>query len=146
MTLPRGGWDHDGADVACGVGISIHPPRGGWDPLFLHLRICRFDFNPPTPWGVGHDSIYRAAGLSPFQSTHPVGGGTVGLAVFGVSLDISIHPPRGGWDLDKRRMAGLTTPFQSTHPVGGGTGVHPAGGQTEKISIHPPRGGWDSNV
>ena len=34
-------------------GISIHPPRAGWDPCIGHVLQRRVDFNPPTPCGVG---------------------------------------------------------------------------------------------
>ena len=34
-----------------------------------------------------------------FQSTHPVGGGTRPGQFFYGGAKISIHPPRGGWDI-----------------------------------------------
>ena len=61
----------------------------------------------------------------PFQSTHPVGGWDVPRRRPPVKAAISIHPPRGGWDLVNARTAAEAVEFQSTHPVGGGTGLHP---------------------
>ena len=34
-----------------------------------------------------------------FQSTHPAWGGTDGLRPTTAAFDISIHPPRVGWDV-----------------------------------------------
>ena len=140
---PRGGWD----DFPSGVSgkaslISIHPPRGGWDRLCNPGRNKSCHFNPPTPWGVGRcsgskrpDSGYFnpptpwGVGLLlnvcyrfrfAFQSTHPVGGGTDDYIKCRGYCQISIHPPRGGWD---------------DIALGGHEMLH--------ISIHPPRGGWD---
>ena len=123
-------------------------------------------FNPPTPCGVGPWERYRVFKPLEFQSTHPVWGGTQHMPVFlpnvryfnpptpcgvgpvvviewSLNGQISIHPPRVGWD---RICAGGNcgwadfnppTPcgvglyivsliadaliFQSTHPVWGGT-------------------------
>ena len=78
--------------------ISIHPPRVGWDArCYTHTQSQRH-FNPPTPCGVGHDgTLYTTKAqnfnpptpcgvgrmpdiswdsIAPFQSTHPVWGGT----------------------------------------------------------------------
>ena len=79
------------------MSISIHPPRVGWD--FSKI------FGPLT---------------FPFQSTHPVWGGTCACADFDGCISISIHPPRVGWDCSMRLMPGRSS-----------------------ISIHPPRVGWD---
>ena len=128
----------------CISSISIHPPRGGWDPCTNPL-LCE---------------------QQEFQSTHPVGGGTTTKASRRQRKNISIHPPRGGWDRITGNGFDIGFLFQSTHPVGGGTipqgprpnetrqfqSTHPVGGGTipsrlvrlvEVISIHPPRGGWD---
>ena len=100
--------------------ISIHPPRGGWDRRMPAQAPCEVHFNPPTPWGVGPTGSGILGLLGTFQSTHPVGGGTVVLAHGVVEIFISIHPPRGGWDAHIGRS-----------------------GRGPDISIHPPRGGWD---
>ena len=48
-------------------------------------------------WGgtkiLGDDSIIEA-----FQSTHPVWGGTTQSGGLQIKGDVSIHPPRVGWD------------------------------------------------
>ena len=83
--------------------------------------------------------------------------------------EISIHPPREGWDAPSCCVFKSRSGFQSTHPVRGGTpgapvawpascrfqSTHPVRGgtagkvhmltPTEVISIHPPREGWDFN-
>ena len=102
-----------------------------------------------------------------FQSTHPARGGTRLKCFADGQRQISIHPPREGWDRTRCLCASARTAFQSTHPARGGTrqtrwacsrnlefqSTHPARGGTQRarldvcpalvISIHPPREGWD---
>ena len=81
------------------AGISIHPPRAGWDGKSWPYRARTWNFNPPTPCGVGRLAIAPDQGRGvEFQSTHPVRGGTQTVA---------------------RRHGRVV--FQSTHPVRGGT-------------------------
>ena len=56
-----------------------------------------------------------------FQSTHPVRGGTIWIPLRYSLFQISIHPPRAGWDHIFRHSKI----------------------QQSLISIHPPRAGWD---
>ena len=74
---PREGWDATVAETAAAIEISIHPPREGWDGLFA--------FQGSFP-------------ARPFQSTHPVRGGTFAQRRAVIKPNISIHPPREGWD------------------------------------------------
>ena len=106
-----------------GDGISIHPPREGWDLLV----------------------VFRFLILEIFQSTHPVRGGTISVQALPFrAYCISIHPPREGWDRDTssrdRRI-----PAISIHPPREGWDCR--SDRTERISacisIHPPREGWD---
>ena len=76
---------------------STHPVRGG-------TSICAW--------------VRR---VSIFQSTHPVRGGTSKCSIQTVPVDISIHPPREGWDTSGASPFIKRTLFQSTHPVRGGT-------------------------
>ena len=116
----------------------------GWDVFAWIATITMGYFNPPTPHGVG--PLYPYAPLAFF--------------------DISIHPPRMGWDSHVRVHQSAAPQFQSTHPAWGGTayvlllaihkryfnpptphGVGPAcpvkSEGAGRISIHPPRMGWD---
>ena len=100
------------------------------------------DFNPPTPCGVGQP-LY---------------------AFMMLSMSISIHPPRAGWDFmlkdqfiecedfnpptpcgvgrDIRKLLKLPKRFQSTHPVRGGTGYSFDFCKNSLFqSTHPVRGG-----
>ena len=147
------------------AGISIHPPRAGWDGKSWPYRARTWNFNPPTPCGVGRLAIAPDQGRGvEFQSTHPVRGGTaVKIATTDYNL-ISIHPPRAGWDPDRRPQAwegGISIhppragwddylfakddaadPFQSTHPVRGGTVFMYLSELTSLFqSTHPVRGG-----
>ncbi len=56
--------------------ISIHPPHAGWDPLCIRGGGTFFNFNPPTPCGVGLRKEFVSCSSFPFQSTHPMRGGT----------------------------------------------------------------------
>ena len=79
---------------------------------------------------------------SPFQSTHPVWGGTVHTKPIAPGGSISIHPPRVGWDLMLHRRS-----------LGKIISIHPPRVGWDRlllrreyygtISIHPPRVGWD---
>ena len=100
--------------------ISIHPPRAGWDVVFVGALCANYHFNPPTPCGVGPSQRPHQRVTLLFQSTHPVRGGT---SISSTSIS--------------------TKGFQSTHPVRGGTEGQLPGPVAVKISIHPPRAGWD---
>ena len=126
------------------LGISIHPPRMGWDK-FIRSHLILFDyFNPPTPHGVGllvkfgmteeqkfqsthpawggtYKKGFKAPQKSTFQSTHPAWGGTEKQEAVAKAEQISIHPPRMGWDQCVGGRYPIPTKFQSTHPAWGGT-------------------------
>ena len=106
---------------AQGWGISIHAPRGGSDTHKVYL---------PSKFL--------------FQSTLPVGGATLRLAVITQMYYISIHAPRGGSDMLVMRLSLMSFLFQSTLPVGGATVPILPLLIILKISIHAPRGGSDS--
>ena len=82
----------------------------------------------------------------PFQSTHPVRGGTIAFKDLPAFDAISIHPPREGWDSIPEIVERGFSRFQSTHPVRGGTVSSPERLLEHLISIHPPREGWDRFV
>ena len=141
-------WGGTGHRLAHAVGreISIHPPRVGWDGAEHRPAPGGADFNPPTPCGVGPTCWPPCVPCGPFQSTHPVWGGTSLQDSKQIAPCISIHPPRVGWD----RWESIPPPyfhlFQSTHPVWGGTSSKTKSGERLDISIHPPRVGWDSSL
>ena len=78
-------------------------------------------FNPPSPWGEGPRKLFWTSCASLFQSTLPVGGGTILQRIKRIFDQISIHPPCGG--------EGRSVIQRSSRESG--------------ISIHPPRGGRD---
>ena len=96
---PLAGWDKRQYNQIKTSYISIHPPLAGWDGGRLGRSRQPVYFNPPTPCGVGlHSIVYPrvrvvisihpplagwdalscrpARGRVPFQSTHPLRGGT----------------------------------------------------------------------
>ena len=72
--------------------------------------------------------------------------GRIGLHAPLRHRDISIHPPRAGWDLPDFPAIITSGLFQSTHPVRGGTGTERRRSGRILISIHPPRAGWDPRL
>ena len=100
--------------------ISIHAPRVGCDQANQVTFRELVDFNPRTPCGVRHVTVYDGFVRVKFQSTHPVWGAT-----------------------RIRRESVGRLQFQSTHPVWGATGEAFQSGDTLGISIHAPRVGCD---
>ena len=129
-----------------GIRISIHAPRMGRDDLSSCISLI----------------------FTPFQSTRPVWGATVGVLCRRAVYDfISIHAPRMGRDNVYSAIKSPRKLFQSTRPVWGATSVYsgrtvasmrfqstrPVWGATDigiysryvrRISIHAPRMGRDN--
>ena len=101
-------------------------------------------FNPPTPCGVGLCVVgVRHQVVNRFQSTHPVWGGTGGRQQAPVPGDISIHPPRVGWDTTEADRSSDRSYFNPPTPCGVGPVMPSQVTGRVTISIHPPRVGWD---
>ena len=82
--------------------------------------------------------------LSYLISIHPPRGGwDLRRSVDSTALPISIHPPRGGWDSSGARTASTATDFNPPTPWGVGLRTWYSVELNHDISIHPPRGGWD---
>ena len=124
------------------IWISIHPPRGGWDSWVNSSAGAENRFQSTHPVGGGTLHLHKVVCIQTFQSTHPVGGGTPVWA-FAPLLDQfqSTHPVGGG--TQDMHVIKIIMLFQSTHPVGGGTKDRRGRSCAPQISIHPPRGGWD---
>ena len=73
---PHAGWDGVRAHGVPGDLISIHPPHAGWDVSAISAVLPMVNFNPPTPCGVGPGKNSTLKVTDPFQSTHPMRGGT----------------------------------------------------------------------
>ena len=78
------------------------------------------NFNPPTPCGVGLIPGLEAMFTPLFQSTHPVWGGTLPGPWGSVEDNISIHPPRVGWDFAIRKLLSHIYNFNPPTPCGVG--------------------------
>ena len=93
--------------------ISIHPPREGRGIYRNRYGGRRLYFNPPSPCGEGRPA---AAGVLPrtlFQSTLPVGGGTIRICKSAHLVGISIHPPPCG---EGRRILFLSPSMMHFNP------------------------------
>ena len=138
----RGGTAHGGPSLPqnpyfnpptpCGVGLIIER-RGQHNT----------NFNPPTPCGVGLRFALFGAREGPFQSTHPMWGGT-GSRIRRIGRSANFNPPTPcGVGQDALRRPLPCYAFQSTHPMWGGTPTPPLYLSSFSISIHPPHVGWD---
>ena len=122
--------------------ISIHPPCGGRDPGSWRIAAKTPDFNPPALWGAGPCSFSSSGSIAGFQSTRPVGGGTMFALCPLLFIHISIHPPCGG--RDSRCPPRTASSSISIHPPCGGRDVCVQISEVVvAISIHPPCGGRD---
>ena len=140
---PREGWDADGRRACiCPLMISIHPPREGWDRTTKDKKGAISYFNPPTPRGVGPPSPVCCGSMFLFQSTHPARGGTALDLVLADLEDISIHPPREGWDSGAPETSLCIWYFNPPTPRGVGRSARASARQLDLFqSTHPARGG-----
>ena len=89
------GWDDQHPPGAIHPGISIHPPRMGWD---RPRRWCSFpvrDFNPPTPYGVGRYAIDLVPVDTDFNPPTPYGVGPLYDMGYKDSRDFNPPTPYG---------------------------------------------------
>ena len=164
-TLPVGGATYQIQGGNNATVISIHAPRGGSDETMRPNTGKRRYFNPRSPWGerpnrhsnnpippqfqstlpVGGATIRLLAVIMRplFQSTLPVGGATPIAGNFLVSIDISIHAPRGGSDNKATDIKAGFVHFNPRSPWGERLPSAGPPGAGEDISIHAPRGGSD---
>ena len=110
-----------------GMRISIHAPRVGSDQLFKcfedspayfnprspcgerHVNrrfifINSVDFNPRSPCGERLSPSHRLPERMTFQSTLPVWGATAFCNSLPLIIDISIHAPRVGSDINPQQL------------------------------------------
>ena len=105
--------------------ISIHPPRVGWDRADVPFIGGKYDFNPPTPCGVGRARSRQNFAFDYFNPPTPCG---VGQRLYRIQRTyLYFNPPTPcGVGLEQRAAAQTAAQFQSTHPVWGGTTAHPS--------------------
>ena len=103
--------------------VSIHAPRAGCDNRQYVVIYGLIRFNSRTPCGVRLPRYLAMALSRKFQFTHPVRGATVRLLDDAHTLQVSIHAPRAGCDLD---ISGVS--------------------RVSDVSIHAPRAGCDNLV
>ena len=140
---PRVGWDCTGQlpepsvsyfnpPTPCGVGRlyggtnkqerrfqSTHPVWGG-TLISVSVIPSSRHFNPPTPCGVGPIMRLQSSCTAVFQSTHPVWGGTGLDQLAAQHKNISIHPPRVGWDSASSSLRLAERHFNPPTPCGVG--------------------------
>ena len=149
------------------VNISIHAPRTGSDATLEVTTKPIFHFNPRSPHGERLISTSASYSIVAFQSTLPARGATDKMfAAFERGFDISIHAPRTGSDVQRKRESGarfdisihaprtgsdavncckfsVMSRFQSTLPARGATLRRRSNLFAQVISIHAPRTGSD---
>ena len=159
----------NGIDLAIDQGISIHPPREGWDRVRGTEAVDHVNFNPPTPRGVGRAASRNWEATLRISIHPPREGWDPDDHRLPDRRTISIHPPREGWDVyaetynRKQHYFNPPTPRGVGHqsargclvpqrdfnpPTPRGVGQDPLDGSAclLSISIHPPREGWDGNL
>ena len=102
--------------------ISIHAPRAGSDLYELRHTFISIVFQSTLPVR-GATAVFSVI-ISPvwiFQSTLPVRGATAPKRHPAYGLDISIHAPRAGSDVNNCFCQLASPLFQSTLPVRGAT-------------------------
>ena len=87
-------------------------------PLSADACTLIFQSTHPVWGGTSCASEIRSSAI--FQSTHPVWGGTEIEADGSDYGNISIHPPRVGWDLKVRTRRALEDHFNPPTPCGVG--------------------------
>ena len=111
---PRGGWDGRWRIRWTRISISIHPPRGGWDECRPSQRLRR----------------------DPFQSTHPVGGGTRGIGD-GFFKMAYFNPPTP-WGVGPRSWRPSTTGKYFNPPTPWGVGLSANSRKSLLANFNPP--------
>ena len=117
---PRTGSDRQGAGQTGFFHISIHAPRTGSDSTRRRGACASAHFNPRSPHGERLAQGYQINPATIFQSTLPARGATKSSRAQPGRMEISIHAPRTGSDLQ-----------------------HAGGRRAVGISIHAPRTGSD---
>ena len=164
---PRGERQFKPCDSKTLCKISIHAPREGSDGRMLMEAKVRGifqstlpargattaeivvwerynDFNPRSPRGERHALICDGAVRSGFQSTLPARGATsVHLLLYDVPINISIHAPREGSDINSLVTYTEDIDFNPRSPRGERPFSFVSGASGSKISIHAPREGSD---
>ena len=80
-----------------------------------------------------------------FQATRPMRGATADHAAGAFGVDVSIHAPHAGRDVDAVNNALWQLLFQSTRPMRGATGRGYDPRCTGCVSIHAPHAGRDAH-
>ena len=99
-TLPVGGATIYTREARKADKISIHAPRGGSDPLLPVWLASPVDFNPRSPWGERRFPMVSATQKRYFNPRSPWGERLSETEAIFLTVDISIHAPRGGSDAD----------------------------------------------
>ena len=135
---------HDFVDFP--LEISIHAPRTGSDRPRDILELFFTHFNPRSPHGERLVDALNARGWTQFQSTLPARGATRYAIEDILRLQISIHAPRTGSDINFSRGVAPAT-FISIHAprTGSDDGDWYDAWDSGAISIHAPRTGSDDN-
>ena len=145
-THPLRGATNRALRLAAAIGISIHAPLAGCDPLF-EARNSRFAGFQSTHPLRGATSLISVAIHSPYISIHaPLAGCDVAFQPPHDFPHISIHAPLAGCDTSPFKFIAPRLEFQSTHPLRGATRLYRWKCHNAYISIHAPLAGCDSGV
>ena len=162
---PRVGRDTARATSATQRRVSIHAPHAGRDKMRKAFhKLLTLSIHAPHA-GRDHHSSCIMVLPSPFHSTRPMRGATLGVSRSAYQNYVSIHAPRVGRDIViidflhnsasfnprapcgarplVRRSRNGAVEFQSTRPVWGATRLFLVLFRYPCVSIHAPRVGRD---
>ena len=120
---------------------STHPLRGATNGHDYVRRRRKFQSTHPLRGATV--STWNCRKSVKFQSTHPLRGATSDISVSLEAIDISIHAPLAGCDVQGNYLITDSIAFQSTHPLRGATTCILDLAVDGVISIHAPLAGCD---
>ena len=143
---PRVGSDSDDAEHIEITEISIHAPRVGSDIIRSKLSVAVKEFQSTLPvWGATRHDRKRKRVFCDFNPRSPCGERQDARITEISIVQISIHAPRVGSDIDKSDSVFIVYPISIHAPrVGSDTHNFIADFEYVEISIHAPRVGSDA--
>ncbi len=124
--------------------VSIHAPHTGSDLAMLAGGGGAGSFNPRSPHGERPGSGCARINTGRFQSTLPTRGATLRPQFRTEIVDVSIHAPHTGSDVQTLFLSHRRPQFQSTLPTRGATTeVVVRMWDVLLVSIHAPHTGSD---
>ena len=128
--------------IGGGVGFNPRAPCGA-RPRKSDSQLGGRSFNPRAPCGARRVPSAREKSIVTFQSTRPVRGATLSVAIPEGFISVSIHAPRAGRDYGKEMRCAALLRFNPRAPCGARRVAALSRYVAGRVSIHAPRAGRD---